>query len=67
MSFRDRLLRTVDAEQARTQRRIVDEAVTLGGVPGISAREIAEFIGSEKFRTRMRGIGVTAAEALALE
>jgi hypothetical protein len=67
MSFRDRLLRTVDAEQVRTQQRIVNEAVTLGGVPGISAREIAEFIKSEEFRTRMRGIGVTAAEVLGLE
>lgn len=67
MSFRDRLLRAVDAEQVRTQQRIVEEVVTLGGMPGVSVREITEFIESEEFRTRMRRIGVTAAEALGLK
>lgn len=33
--LRGRLLRVVQAEQARTRRRIVDEVVRLGGVPGV--------------------------------
>jgi hypothetical protein len=35
MSLRDRLLAAVRIEQVRTQQRIVDEVVRLGGVPGV--------------------------------